>query len=225
MKRLVELFFEFFKISLFIIGGGYAILAVADDVFAKKGWTEEGEIVDKLPVFQMVPGLIATHTAVYVGNKLAGGLGALVGVTAVALPAIIIFTCVSMGYDALPVGHPLLSSVFVGLRSALTGIIAAADMMEGDKLADMIKSSAHRLDQLAQDLIYVYWGRGLRGAEIRGAEPANQDRVRGAEPANQDKAWVANQDRAQAAKRGGEAAANQDRVRGAPPRVKEAHDV
>jgi len=45
------------------------------------------------------------------------------------------------------------------LKTPLTGIIAAADMMEGDKLADMIKSSAHRLDQLAQELIYVYWGR------------------------------------------------------------------
>ena len=125
MKKLLGLFFEFFKISLFVVGGGYSILIVADEVCARRGWTEEGEIVAQLPVFQMVPGLIATHTAVYVGNKLAGGLGALVGVTAVALPAIIIFTCVSMGYDALPVGHPLLASVFVGLRSALTGIIAA----------------------------------------------------------------------------------------------------
>lgn len=85
------------------------------------------------------------------------------------------------------------------LKTPLTGIIAAADMMEGDKLADMIKSSAHRLDQLAQDLIEVYWGRGLRGAE-----PANHDRAwaakRGGEAAaNQDRAWVANQDRARVA--------------------------
>ncbi len=68
MKKLASLFWELFKISLFVIGGGYAIIAVADDIFAKKGWTEEGELVDKLPVFQMVPGLIATHTAVYVGT-------------------------------------------------------------------------------------------------------------------------------------------------------------
>lgn len=44
------------------------------------------------------------------------------------------------------------------LKTPLTGIIAAADMMEGDRLADMIKAAAHRLDQLAQDLIDVYWG-------------------------------------------------------------------
>lgn len=125
MKRTFQLFWELFKISLFVIGGGYAIIAVADGVFAKRKWTEEGELLDNLPVFQMVPGLIATHTAVYVGRKVAGAFGAAVGVLAVALPSVVIFTFVAMGYDALPLDHPWLRAAFVGLRSALTGVIAA----------------------------------------------------------------------------------------------------
>ena len=48
MKRLAALFWELFRISLFVIGGGYAIIAVADDAFARRGWTEEGELVDRL---------------------------------------------------------------------------------------------------------------------------------------------------------------------------------
>ena len=124
-RKLAILFWEMFKISLFVIGGGYAIIAVADSIFARRKWTEEGELVDQLPVFQMLPGLIATHTAVYVGGKLAGGLGAAVGVSAVALPSVVIFTVVSMGYQSLPLDNPWLVSAFVGLRSALTGIIAA----------------------------------------------------------------------------------------------------
>ena len=118
-----------------MIGGGYAIIAVADEIFAKKGWTEEGELVDRLPVFQMVPGLIATHTAVYVGNKIAGALGAAVGVVAVALPSVVIFTFVSMGYDSLPLGNEWLVAAFVGLRAALTGIIAATIVRSAKKLA------------------------------------------------------------------------------------------
>lgn len=125
MKKLILLFWELFKISLFIVGGGYAIIVVADSVFARRGWTKEGELLDRLPVFQMIPGLIATHTAVYVGNKVAGGLGAFVGVAAVALPSIVVFTFVSVGYRVLPLGNPWLNGVFLGLRSALTGIIAA----------------------------------------------------------------------------------------------------
>ena len=135
MKRVAALFWELFKISLFVIGGGYAIIAVADEVFAKKGWTEEGELVDRLPVFQMVPGLIATHTAVYVGNKIAGVLGAAIGVVAVALPSVVIFTFVSMGYDSLPLGNEWLVAAFVGLRAALTGIIAATIVRSAKKLA------------------------------------------------------------------------------------------
>ena len=125
MRRHFQLFVEFFKISLFVIGGGYAIIAVADSVFAKKKWTEEGELLDELPVFQMLPGIIATHTAVYVGRKVAGLSGAVTAVVAVALPSVAIFTAVAMGYDALPLDNPLLLSAFVGLRAALTGIIAA----------------------------------------------------------------------------------------------------
>lgn len=123
--RLLRLFWELFKIALFVIGGGYAIIAVADRVFARLGWTKDGELVDQLPVFQMVPGLIATHTAVYVGNKVAGAWGAALGVVAVALPSVIIFTFVAEGYQALPLDNAWLVSAFVGLRSALTGVIAA----------------------------------------------------------------------------------------------------
>lgn len=125
MRRYALLFVEFFRISLFVIGGGYAILAVADQVFAKRKWIREGELLDALPVFQMLPGIIATHTAVYVGRKVAGLPGAIVSVLAVALPSVVIFTAVAMGYDALPLDNPHLLSAFVGLRCALTGIIAA----------------------------------------------------------------------------------------------------
>ena len=125
MARILQLFWELFKISLFIVGGGYAIIAVADDVFAKRGWTKEGEFLDRLPVFQMVPGLIATHVAVFVGRRVAGPLGAAVGVAAVALPSVVIFTFVAAGYDVLPLDNAALKSVFVGLRAGLSGIIAA----------------------------------------------------------------------------------------------------
>ena len=138
MKRLFILFWELFKISLFVVGGGYAIISVADGVFAKRKWTEEGELVDHLPIFQMVPGLIATHVAVYVGRKVAGRKGALLGVVAVAIPSVVIFTFVSMGYAAIPLDNAWLSSAFVGLRSALTGVIAATILKGWKKnLTDM----------------------------------------------------------------------------------------
>ena len=122
---LARLFFEFFKISLFVVGGGYAILAVADRVFSGKlKWTEEGELIEKLPVLQMIPGLIAGNTAIYVGHKMSGRLGAAVALVAVALPSFAIFLAVTCGLAYLPMGNPWLEGALTGARCALTGILA-----------------------------------------------------------------------------------------------------
>ena len=121
---LARLFFEFFKISLFVVGGGYAILAVADRVFSGKlKWTEEGELIEKLPVLQMIPGLIAGNTAIYVGHKMSGRLGAAVALVAVALPSFAIFLAVTCGLAYLPMGNPWLEGALTGARCALTGIL------------------------------------------------------------------------------------------------------
>ena len=107
MRRYLSLFWEFLKIALFVVGGGYAIIVVADEVFGRKlKWLKEGELLDHLPVFQMVPGLIAGNTAIYTGLKVAGRLGAVVALVAVALPSVLIFLGVSCGYAFLPVGNP-----------------------------------------------------------------------------------------------------------------------
>jgi len=126
MPIAFRLFWELFKISLLVLGGGYAIIVVADGVFARLGWTEEGELLDRLPVFQSVPGIIAAHVAVYVGSKVAGRLGAAVGVVAVALPSVAIFTAVSAGYAFLPLHSKWMVGAFTGLRAAIAGIVAAA---------------------------------------------------------------------------------------------------
>ena len=124
MRKLARLFWEFFRISLCVVGGGYAIISVADEVFSRLKWTEEGELIGQLPVLQMVPGLIAGNSAIYVGNKVAGPLGALVALVAVAIPSFLIFLVVAVGYGRIPLDNPYLNSAFVGLRAALTGIIA-----------------------------------------------------------------------------------------------------
>lgn len=124
MRRYLSLFWEFLKIALFVVGGGYAIIVVADEVFGRKlKWLKEGELLDHLPVFQMVPGLIAGNTAIYTGLKVAGRLGAVVALVAVALPSFLIFLGVSCGYAFLPAGNPWVESALLGLRAALTGIV------------------------------------------------------------------------------------------------------
>ena len=124
LVKHLRLFWEFFKISLFVVGGGYAIIVVADEIFGRKlKWLEEGELLEHLPVFQMVPGLIAGNTAIYTGLKIAGRSGAAAALFGAALPSFLIFLGVSMGYGWLPVDEPHVAGALAGLRAALTGIV------------------------------------------------------------------------------------------------------
>ncbi len=125
-RLLLRLFWEWFKISLFVIGGGYAIIVAADDIFGRRlHWLEDGELIDHLPVFQTIPGLIAGNSAIYVGRKVAGRLGAFVALIGVALPSYLIILAVAYGFAQIPVGNRYVQGAFIGLRSALAGLVLA----------------------------------------------------------------------------------------------------
>ncbi len=121
-----RLFAEFFKISLFVIGGGYAIIIAADDVFGRRlRWIDEGELIERLPLIQGIPGLLAGNAAMYVGSKMAGTLGAFVALVAITIPSMIILTAIAMGFEWLPIDNRFVNGAFLGLRSSLCGIVLA----------------------------------------------------------------------------------------------------
>ena len=122
---LLPLFWEWFKIALFVVGGGYAIIIVADDVFGRKRrWLREGELLEHLPIISSIPGLIAGNSAIYVGLKTHGRIGALLALAGVALPSILIFIGVSVAFASIPKDNVWIDGAFLGLRSSLSGVIA-----------------------------------------------------------------------------------------------------
>jgi Chromate transport protein ChrA len=124
---LARLFWEELKISALVVGGGYAIVMVADVVFGRRlKWLEENELLKRLPIFQTVPGLIASNSAVYVGVRVAGTLGGLVAVVGMTLPSFVVISLIASGYDFIPMENRFLQGAFIGLRSAMCGIIIAA---------------------------------------------------------------------------------------------------
>ena len=55
---LLRLFFEFFKIGLFSVGGGMATLPFLYDMADKTGWFDYAQIADMLAVSESTPGPI-----------------------------------------------------------------------------------------------------------------------------------------------------------------------
>lgn len=134
-KRLLMLFYLFAKIALCVVGGGYAIIAAAEEIFEKKlKWLPNGDLINHLPIFQTIPGLIAGNSAMYVGYKIAGFWGIVVSLIAVALPSFIIISFVAVGYSWLPIDNTYVQGAFIGVRSALAGVVAATVIKSWPKI-------------------------------------------------------------------------------------------
>lgn len=84
IKESLSLFLVFFKIGLFTFGGGYAMLALIEDICVeKKKWITHEEMMDIIVIAESTPGPLMVNMATYVGSTQGGILGALVATLAV----------------------------------------------------------------------------------------------------------------------------------------------
>ena len=91
MITFLELFWSFFQIGLFSIGGGYAALPLIQaQVVDQYGWMTMTEFSDIITISQMTPGPIAINAATFVGIRIAGLAGAVVATLGCVFPSCII---------------------------------------------------------------------------------------------------------------------------------------
>lgn len=88
---LIELFTTFFKIGLFSIGGGYAIIPlIQEQVVLQQAWISQQVFTDIITISQMTPGPLAINTSTFVGMQIAGIAGAIVSTIGCILAGIVI---------------------------------------------------------------------------------------------------------------------------------------
>ena len=126
----LQLFWTFFKIGLFGFGGGYAMLSlIQGEVVTRYGWLTSQQFTDIVAVSQMTPGPIGINSATYVGYTATGSVwGSIVATSAVVLPSFILMLTISKFFLKYQ-HHPLVESVFKGLRPAVIGLLAAAALL------------------------------------------------------------------------------------------------
>lgn len=121
-----NLFWAFFQIGLFSIGGGYAALPlIQNQVVQIHGWLSMGEFSDVITISQMTPGPIAINAASFVGIRIAGIWGAIVATFGCILPSfliVLLFAYLYQKYKNLRYVQGVLQS----LQPAVVGLIAAA---------------------------------------------------------------------------------------------------
>ena len=95
MNIYLILFFEFFMIGLFTIGGGYAMFPLVRELVLKYNWMSETEFYNFLGVCESTPGPIAINMATYIGSTQGGLLGSILATLGVVLPSFIIIILVA----------------------------------------------------------------------------------------------------------------------------------
>jgi chromate transporter len=122
----LKLFLSFFKIGVVGFGGGYGMLSLIIDESKQYGIMVH-QFADLNALDMVVPGPIAINAATYVGYLHSGFWGALAATLGVTLPSFIIITVV-MHFITRYKQNRLMSGIFMGVKPAAVGLIAAAAM-------------------------------------------------------------------------------------------------
>lgn len=121
----LTLFYEFFKIGLFAVGGGMATLPFLMDLTDKYNWYSTSELTNMIAISESTPGPVGVNMATYAGYQAAGIGGAVVATVSLVLPALIIIVIVARFmkkfYD-----NPTVQAAFYGIRPAVAAAIAFA---------------------------------------------------------------------------------------------------
>ena len=100
MSILLDLFLTFAKIGVFTFGGGYAMIAVMEDICVeKKRWITHDEMMNVTVIAESTPGPIAINCATYVGYKMAGLTGAVIATLGIVLPSFAIIYAIARFMD------------------------------------------------------------------------------------------------------------------------------
>ena len=122
---LWNLFSTFFLIGLVSFGGGYAMIPIIEIEVYNHDWLSPQEFSDIIALAGMSPGSIATNSAIFIGFKTAGILGAIVAALGITLPSLFIILIVASFFYKVS-QNKIINSAFYGLRPIITGLIIYA---------------------------------------------------------------------------------------------------
>jgi chromate transporter len=123
---LLELFWSFFQIGLFSVGGGYAAVPlIQNQVVDVHPWLTMGQFADIMTIAEMTPGPVTLNAATFVGIRIAGIPGALIATFGSIIPSCIIVTTLAWAYYKYR-GLSLMQGILASLRPAVVAMIASA---------------------------------------------------------------------------------------------------
>ena len=125
VPSLLELFFIFFYIGLFTIGGGLVAITLMKQLIVDRGLISSELFVNMIAISESTPGPIGVNMATYIGNQFYGVLGGCVTTLGEILPSIICILIIARLFTKFQ-EKPLVKAAFLTLRPATSGLILVA---------------------------------------------------------------------------------------------------
>ena len=124
MNLYWESFKTFFKIGIFTLGGGYAMIPlIEEEVVNHHKWVSKEEMLDLIAIAQSCPGVFAINIAIFIGYKLHKVRGAIATAAGTALPSFIIILLIAMFFHQFE-DNKVVAALFKGIRPAVVALIA-----------------------------------------------------------------------------------------------------
>ncbi len=121
---LLQSFKTFFKIGLFTLGGGYAMIPLIEkEIVDRHRWMAREELMDVIAIAQSCPGVFAINVSTFVGYRLRKTRGAVCTTLGTALPSFVIILLIAMFFRRFQ-DNTIVAAMFRGIRPAVVALIA-----------------------------------------------------------------------------------------------------
>ena len=126
LTQLFQIFTTFMKIGIFTFGGGYAMIPLIQrETVVKRKWVDDDDILDIVAIAESTPGPIAINASTFVGYRVGGFFGAVVGTVGMVLPSFIIILAISFVLNSFQ-DVQAVKYAFNGIRAGVLALIIRA---------------------------------------------------------------------------------------------------
>lgn len=124
LKLCFLLYYEFLKIGVFAIGGGYAAIPFLYYLQPKYNWFTLDELTNMIAVSNITPGPVGINMATYTGFTTAGLSGAITATLAIVSVPFVFTIAMTKLIDKFQT-YKAVESVFKGLKPAACALLAS----------------------------------------------------------------------------------------------------
>lgn len=118
----LQLFWVFFRIGLFTIGGGYAMIPLINAEVIANNWLDNEMLINFIAISESTPGPFAVNIATFVGTSMGGFWGAVCATLGVVMPSFIIIVFIAMFFRKIN-EKQMVKDAFYALRPAVVALI------------------------------------------------------------------------------------------------------